>query len=212
MKRTIIYVDGFNLYYGALKQTPYKWLDLKALFSRVLPPDQNKIVAIKYFTARVSGSLNDPHKAEHQDAYIRALEHTTPEFHAYFGQFTTHPTRAKLVEPINGVRWADVWRTNEKGSDVNLAVHMVNDAWLNAYDCAFMVSRDSDLAEAICLVKTFHPRRAVGVCRMPKPDCPTPKELMEHADFVKNIRNSALAASQFPNQIPGANITKPPDW
>tara|TARA_R110002072_G_scaffold29206_4_gene92759 strand:- start:564 stop:863 length:300 start_codon:yes stop_codon:yes gene_type:complete len=31
--RTCVYVDGFNLYYGALKRTPYKWLDLAALMA-----------------------------------------------------------------------------------------------------------------------------------------------------------------------------------
>jgi len=37
---TIVYVDGFNLYYGALKGTPYKWLDIHALSRRLLPNDQ----------------------------------------------------------------------------------------------------------------------------------------------------------------------------
>jgi hypothetical protein len=41
MKRTYIYVDGFNLYYGALKNTPHKWLDLKTLFQSMLSPDNN---------------------------------------------------------------------------------------------------------------------------------------------------------------------------
>lgn len=34
--RTRVYVDGFNLYYGCLKGTPWKWLNLVALFERVL--------------------------------------------------------------------------------------------------------------------------------------------------------------------------------
>lgn len=48
--RTIVYVDGFNLYYGAVKNTPYRWLDLKALFGRLLEP-RNRIIAVKYYTA-----------------------------------------------------------------------------------------------------------------------------------------------------------------
>ena len=51
--RTVVYVDGFNLYYGALKGTSWKWLDLVALFEKVLQPHHD-ILAIKYFTARVS--------------------------------------------------------------------------------------------------------------------------------------------------------------
>ncbi|NLD36866.1 MAG: NYN domain-containing protein [Desulfatiglans sp.] len=43
--RTAIYVDGFNLYYRALKGTPYKWLDIKLLVSNLLQP-QNKIIGL----------------------------------------------------------------------------------------------------------------------------------------------------------------------
>jgi hypothetical protein len=34
------YIDGFNLYYGCLKGSPYKWLDLDALARRLQPRDQ----------------------------------------------------------------------------------------------------------------------------------------------------------------------------
>ena len=55
MKRTIIYIDGFNLYYRLLKERPaFKWLNLLALVKSVLDPD-NDIVKVRYFTARVSG-------------------------------------------------------------------------------------------------------------------------------------------------------------
>lgn len=58
MQRTIIYVDGFNLYYGCLKNTPYRWLDLKSLFSKMLN-DSHKICKIKYFTALVVDRKGD---------------------------------------------------------------------------------------------------------------------------------------------------------
>lgn len=208
--KTIIYVDGFNLYYGALKGTPYKWLDLKALFSKVLKP-HNQLVAIKYFTARVSSTSSDPDKANHQDAYIRALQHTIPELKVYFGQFTTHVVKnAKLVNPIGTTKYADILRTSEKGSDVNLAVHLLNDAWLGVYDCAVVVSGDGDLAESITLVKTFHAQKVVGLIAMGRR--PASNELIKAVDFVKSIRNSALAASQLPATIAGTAIVKPPDW
>jgi len=70
--RTILYVDGFNFYYGALRNTPHKWLDLHRLFTLALQP-HNQIVCIKYFTARISATPNDPLKSDHQDAYLRAL-------------------------------------------------------------------------------------------------------------------------------------------
>lgn len=57
--RTIVYVDGFNFYYGQVRGTPWKWLDPAVLFRRVLGP-QNNLVKVKYFTARVQPSPNNP--------------------------------------------------------------------------------------------------------------------------------------------------------
>ena len=64
--RSIIYIDGFNLYYGAVKNMPWKWLGIERYFSPLLPDDEIQI--IKYFTAKMLGS----HKAN-QGAYIKAL-------------------------------------------------------------------------------------------------------------------------------------------
>lgn len=206
--RTIIYVDGYNLYYGSLRGTPYKWLNLKALFENVLSQN-NQIIGIKYFTARISSTASDPLKADHQDAYLRALQLLVPEITIYFGQFTTHQVRAKLATPIAGQRYADVVRTSEKGSDVNLAVHLVNDAWLDAFDCAVIVSADSDLVESMCLVRKHHPKKILGVIRTSNR---LPKELAREATFIKGLSKAALQAAQFPVAIPGSNITKPGDW
>ena len=70
--RTYVYVDGFNLYYGAIKGSSWKWLDLVALFEKVLQ-SYHEILAVKYFTARVSGTRSDPSKPQRQDVYLRAL-------------------------------------------------------------------------------------------------------------------------------------------
>ena len=61
--RTVVYVDGFNLYFGCLKGTQWKWLDLVALFESVLPK-KYEIVVVKYFTAKVPGRTDDPSKPE----------------------------------------------------------------------------------------------------------------------------------------------------
>ena len=65
---TIVYVDGFNLYYGCLRHTKFKWLDLPLLFKTVLE-DHHDIKAVKYFTARVSKTPNDRFKSLRQDIY-----------------------------------------------------------------------------------------------------------------------------------------------
>jgi len=32
--RTRVYIDGYNLYYGCLKNSPHKWLDVRALLAK----------------------------------------------------------------------------------------------------------------------------------------------------------------------------------
>ena len=71
--RTNIYIDGFNLYYGKLKGTPFKWINLDILCRTNLDPAKNKIQKIKYFTALVKPRPGDPDQNIRQQAYIRAL-------------------------------------------------------------------------------------------------------------------------------------------
>ena len=82
--RTFVYVDGFNLYYGALKGTPWRWLDPVALFEKI-PQPQHEIVAVKYSTARVSETAGDPSKPQRQDAFLRAMQRFRPELQIYLG-------------------------------------------------------------------------------------------------------------------------------
>ena len=122
-KRTIVYVDGFNLYYGCLKKTSYKWLDLKALFSNLLDTS-NEIVKIKYYTAYISSRNNDDSHLR-QKYYLQALEKYIPEIEIHYGHYLTHIIRAKVANPPPS--FIDVFKTEEKGSDVNLALHLLKD-------------------------------------------------------------------------------------
>jgi uncharacterized LabA/DUF88 family protein len=205
--RTAIYIDGFNLYYGCLKGSNFKWLDLKTLFTILLQP-HNQIVAINYFTARVKAKPNDASAPQRQQAYIRALENYIPEINVRYGHFLQNTTRmANANPPPNTV---EVIKTEEKGSDVNLAVHLLNDAWLDSFDCAVVVSNDSDMAESMSLIRRFHPKKTLGLITPGHKK--TSQQLKEHAHFVKTIRNGALRASQLPDTIPGTTIRKPADW
>jgi len=130
-------VDGFNLYYRALAQKPYKWLSLYALATRMLPG--NDIVEINYYTARVSGN-RDPDEPNRQAAYLRALR-TTPGLSIYYGKFLPKKIMRPLVKPPpSGPRYVEVHSTEEKGSDVNLASHLIRDGFRGRYDLAVVVS------------------------------------------------------------------------
>lgn len=205
--RTSIYVDGFNLYHGALKGTPYKWLDLHAMSVAMLAP-HNVVTCVKYFTANVSPTPNDPDKPINQQLYIRALMENCKHLEVIRGQFTSHVVKRKLVTPINGHKYVDIQERTEKGSDVNLACHLLNDAWRDVYDCAIVVSGDSDLAESIQLVRQYHHKKVVGVFAPAKRGMS--KKLTNCSSFVRSISTTVLAACQLPNQV--GKVTKPADW
>ncbi|MCP5381742.1 MAG: NYN domain-containing protein [Kordiimonadaceae bacterium] len=205
--RTGIYIDGFNLYYGCLKNGPYKWLDLNKLFSIVLGRNFT-IEKVKYFTARIKATPADRSAPQRQDVYIRALKEFIPDIEIHFGHFMSHKVRMANANPPPNT--LEVIKTEEKGSDVNLAVHVLNDSWQNKYDCAVIVSNDSDMAEAMKLIKTHHPHIKLGL--VTPSDNRTSQQLKIHADFVRLIRESALRNSQLPDLIPGTTIHKPTSW
>ena len=206
--RTFVYVDGFNLYYGTLKGSPYKWLDLLVLFQRMLQP-RHRILAIKFFTARVSVTPNDPSKPQRQDTYLRALQLYRPEVEVYFGHFLSHNVRLPLATPTARQRTVEVIRTEEKASDVNLAVHLLNDCWLNAYDCAVVITNDSDIAEAMRLVKQQH-RKLIGLAT-PGNRHPS-RQLTAHADFSLRIRKQGGPCNSLNcrTRSPARPSTSPP--
>lgn len=208
--RTIVYVDGFNLYYGCLKNSNFKWLNLIKLFENVLQ-NNHAIVKIKYFTARIKATPNDPSAPQRQQTYIRAMETHVPEVEILFGHFLRNKVRmANANPPPNTV---EVYKTEEKGSDVNLAVHLLNDAWLDNYECAVVVSNDSDMAESMRLVRSYHPNKVIGlVTPSTNPANRTSQQLKKHAHFTRTIRKGALAASQLPDPIPNTAIFKPINW
>ena len=80
MKKTIVYIDGFNLYYGLLRFSRNKWLDVVAFAKSLLPrPKEHEIMAVKYFTARVNYDPAEPTAQMRQSVYLSALAAYRPE-------------------------------------------------------------------------------------------------------------------------------------
>lgn len=207
--KTIIYVDGFNLYYGAVRGTPYKWLDIHKLSQYLLP--KNKIVMIKYFTALVRARSGDPDQPNRQQIYLRALR-TIPDLEIIYGHFLEHEIMMPLARPpAKGSKFVRVIKTEEKGSDVNIAAHMVNDGHNHAYDLAVIISNDSDLVEPVKIVRQ-ELKLPVGILN-PIPAHPS-FELRKNATFYKPIRKGVLAASQFHPRLKDdvGEFYKPPKW
>ena len=209
--RTIVYVDGFNLYYGSLKGTAYKWLDLKALFSSILPG--HSIIKIKYYTARVSARPGNSDGPIEQDAYLRAIKAFIPELEISFGKFLASTVRMPLAKPRPWQgKFCDVVKTEEKGSDVNLALHLLNDAWQDKYDYGVVVSNDSDLAESLRLVKKQHGKKIILLVPGNPAKRPPSIQLKRFAHKTISIPIEVVAASQLPTLIPGTTIHKPVKW
>ena len=205
--RTAIYIDGFNFYYGSLKGTPYKWLDPKQLCRDILKPS-HKIESIVFCTAKLRPMPADPGIGIRQAIYLSALQKHIPEFKPIYGHFVQTILLCRPVNPNLG-RLVEVIRTEEKGSDVNLAVHLVNDARKNQFDCAVIISNDSDLAEAMRIVKE-ECGKTVGLLTPGRRSAS--KKLTKHSSFQRTIRNGNLAKSQLPSPIPGTRIFKPKAW
>lgn len=122
------------------------------------------------------------------------------------------------VTPIAGSKFANVIFTEEKGSDVNLASHLMFDAFTQAFDCAVVVSGDSDLATPIEMVKN-HLARPVGVLlpqllsnqKIPRRSA----KLKQVATFYREgARAGVTSSSQFADSLTDANgvFTKPKNW
>jgi uncharacterized LabA/DUF88 family protein len=207
--RTFVYVDGFNLYYGALRRTSCKWLDIEKLCGLILK--NTPIERIKYFTARVVPRPSDPDQAVRQEVYLRALS-TNSKVEIHFGHFLSHAVRMPLCD-ANGLmtrQFSYVLKTEEKGSDVNIASHLLLDAHLSLFDQAIIVSNDSDLLTPIRFVRKNFGKR-VGVLN---PHRRPSQVLLREADFLRTIRAGAVAGAQFPDQMSDQNgkFSRPARW
>jgi hypothetical protein len=208
-RKTYVYVDGFNLYYGAVRRTPYKWLNLRAMCERLFP--KNQIEAIRYFTAIVNGTPDDPGKPQRQQTFIRALE-TLEGVTVHYGSFLSNTVRMPRARLLPGQsRNVEVIKTEEKGSDVNLAALLLADGFRGNYDVAIVLSNDSDLLLPIEIV-TRELRLPVGLLN---PHERFSVQLSQAATFKKKIREGVLRDSQFPDVVvdaAGREIHKPSGW
>ena len=190
---TNVYIDGLNLYHGALKGSKYKWLDVRRLAEELLPRDCVKDVY--YFTARMMVSGGNGGRRQRQDLYLRAL------------------TSLPRVEVVYGVHRPRGNSWEEKKTDVNIATQMVFDAFLGNFTRALVVSNDSDLFAPVRRIR--EDLNLTVTVANPVLRQRAHQELRTAATNVLEIESKHLAASQFPPKVQdpaGRWITKPPSW
>lgn len=228
-RRAYAYIDGFNLYYGCLEDSPWKWLDVRKFIGLMFP--KVDLLVVRYFTAflRPRPGMTET-KAEEaarirQLKYVAALEGSggVTSFRGHF--LYTTPWRALALPVVDGTgrqmldkgrrvfdvgKDVQVWDTEEKGSDVNLSTHLVMDAWRKEMDLAIVVTNDSDQAHPIQVVRT-ELNIPVAVVRpvlepdtrpknrMREPRTPS-HELAQAADgYAFTVDPKLLEQSQLPN-------------
>ena len=154
----------------------------------------------------------DPGVPVRQQRYPQALL-TLPSVSIHEGNFLTRPKMRPLVNPApGGPTHVEIWTTEEKGSDVNLATYLVHDAWRDLFDVAIVPSQDTDLNEPARIVRD-EIKKSIGVIVL---DGKAPGKLSTFGSFVRHISPADLAASQFPDVVPfgrrGKSVERPSEW
>lgn len=205
--RSVIYVDGFNLYYGAVKGTAHRWLDLETLFRRLRQDDD--IQVIRYFTAEVDGD-----RGRRQLLYLGALA-TCPLVDVILGRYKHKKVYCRVRRcDFTGPRFFRV--PEEKRTDVAIGVRLLDDAYQDLADRFVIVSGDSDLVPAVLRLKDRFPEKQVIVYVPARSrERGAAVELRTAADRDRTLPMSLVERSQFPGRLPDGNggwIEKPREW
>lgn len=211
MSTAVAYIDGLNLYYGALRRRPsLKWLNPQAMLENLLPAE--RISRIRYFSAPVMRTPDDPDAPARQAIYFRALA-TIPQLSIHEGRMAERTKRGVLLPESSPPQIATIAVFEEKRTDVNIASHLLADAYEGQYDTAIVLSNDSDLTTPIEMV-TNRLGKAVIVIN-PSPAKEQSRELINAATrTLRTINPTVLRDSQFPDHLTDARggFTRPRSW
>lgn len=200
--RVIAYIDGFNLYHGlrdaGLEDS--RWLDLHGMCVSLLEPSE-RLELVRYFTSRVKGS---PAKAARQAVFIDALR-ARGGIEIDFGHF--------LSNTVQCFNCGNVWKKNEeKKTDVNVAVRLLEDASDDRFDTAMIVSGDSDLVPPIESLRRRFPHKRVVVAFPPRRRS---SQLAQAASAVFPIYPQTVRANHLPDPVrtaAGVDLHAPSGW
>jgi uncharacterized LabA/DUF88 family protein len=230
-KRTAIYIDGYNLYYGRLRNSSHKWLDVVVLFERIvaIQDPSSEVGLVNLFTAPALAKFATHGKAsvEAQQAYHRALQLRHPArlqitygSHSHDKSGTLLPTY-RDGEPFDRSIKSRVWKIEEKQTDVNLAIAMYRDASKGLFDHLVICSNDSDAEPALKAIREDFPGITIGVVTPIRPITGEDRHrsistsLARRAHWTRqHILDAELEAAQLPSKVPTNKkpIRKPNHW
>lgn len=202
LQRVIIYIDGYNLYFGLREKgwKNYYWLNIQKLSENILTKEQ-ELIEVKYFTSRISFP---PDKVKRQGTFIEAIE-TLPKVKIYYGNYQSNKSVCTKCGNISMI-------PSEKMTDVNIAVELLSDAYENKFDTAILVSADSDLIAPIKTIHRLFKEKRIVVAFPPARHSFALKEIAS-ASFT--IGRKKLADSLFPDEVKksdGYILKRPTRW
>lgn len=229
---TAVYVDGYNFYYGRIRSTEFKWIDVVHLFE-ILLRDQdpaNDLRHVSYFTAMALGrfATHGGASVAAQESYLRALEHLHPtRFSKTLGKHSMDKKGTLIPafvpdKPYDRTHRVRVWKIEEKQTDVNLALAMYRDAASGRYEQLVVCSNDSDVEPVLKAIRCDFPNVRLGVVtprHPPDKHKPTGRavssSLDQHADWTRQyLLDEELQRALLPARIHTGKkpINKPPHW
>lgn len=205
VQRVVCLIDGLNLYHAisALDRPELKWVDLTNLSKVFLKSHSEKLVKVFYFSAYAEHVSESSQKC--QKAHIRALELTgvTPILGHFKEKFRKCPSCSH--------RWIG---HEEKETDVNIALFLLNLAYQNAFDRALLISNDSDLAPAIRMVRKHFPQKRITT--VSPPHYFHSRELIQASSDKTKVRIEHLERCLLPLIVTDASrlisVHRPPEY
>ncbi|SDS32702.1 NYN domain-containing protein [Pseudomonas asplenii] len=228
--RTACFVDGYNLFYGLLAGSPYKWLDLPKLLAHILRTERpgNELTSVDFFTSGVKPDLATRGRVskEAQDTYLRALIEKGVQVHhgrhqlesGLAPRFVDKKTRPSRFDQV------PIWKIEEKETDVHIAISMYRLAARQAFLTAderveqiVLVSADTDMTPALRALREDYPELQIGVILPHREDIKrnAPGSLKSHSNWMRHtVTREELAACQLPARVPTRKkpAIKPDYW
>ncbi|BBP56683.1 NYN domain-containing protein [Pseudomonas sp. St316] len=228
--RTAFFVDGYNVFYGLLADTPYKWLNLAQLLAHIARVEnpQSSLASVDYFTSSVKPELATRGilSKEAQDSYVRALKASKVAVH--YGRHQLERANApRFISRSVGASRQDtvaIWKLEEKETDVHIAISMYRMASRQEtlpveerIEQLVLVSGDTDMAPALRAIREDFPHLKVGVVLPYQTGSKrlAPGSLKEHAHWMRRVVTcEELQSHQFPHRVPThkAPAIKPDYW
>ena len=208
--KSTVYIDGFNWYFSIFKHKPaWKWLNLQSLFEEIRPDEE--IVGIRFFTAMVDPKVPNSAARGRQALYHLALR-TLPKVKIIQGSFRDREVRC-------GAKCQESYLTREeKKTDVNIAVTMIDDVISGFTESVVLVSGDSDQEPAVMWIKKRYPniKLTVYIPSLPEDQGKRQNRFYGQNDITcKFLTLDYMTRHQLPNQVEHSNgqlINRPSTW